>query len=136
MRPSRTRRSLLAACGTASALALAGCSEFFNSKELAHEVEPLNLRDTAHTLTVSVKNNRDTVIYNREFKLGPEKAEEDTEPFTGTPDTITLEVDGGSPKTYPWPEPNCEGRSAGGARITMTAETILVEPSCNTVYAE
>ncbi|WP_162989836.1 hypothetical protein [Natronorubrum halophilum] len=141
MELSRTRRSLLIACGTVSALALTGCIELLDSRKLAHDVEVFNRDDIAHTLAVTVTDDGQGVLYQREFDVEGEHAEEKTDPFTGTPTTVSVAVNDGSPTTYPWPDVNCKEErgiwSVGGAKVYLTSEeTVHINPSCNTVYAE
>ncbi len=140
MTPSKTRRELLTAGGTASISVLTGCAGVLDSRELAHEVEVYNREKIARTLSVTVTNDGGDELYQREFTLEGERAEEDTEPFTGSPTTITVAVDNGSPSERSWPETNCEDRgkkSAGGIGVYLTAESgVQIEPTCATVYAE
>jgi hypothetical protein len=121
--------------------AFAGCADFFNSKQLAHEVELFNRDDKSHNIIVRVENSSKETIYEREFHLKGGYGEEGTDPFRGTPTTVFVAVDDSSPTAYPWPDFDCEEergvRSAGGAIVTLSSEeTIHLYPSCNTVYAE
>lgn len=139
MQPSTTRRELLMASATASTIALAGCTGVF-SKKLAHEVEVYNREDLAHAFSVTVTNDKENVLYQREFNLEGEQSEEGTEPFTGDPTILSVAIDDGNPTEYTWPTTYCEDkstRSAGGVSIYQTHEgELLFEPTCNTIYAE
>ncbi len=140
MPPSPTRRSLLAATAAVSSSALAGCANVLGSKELAHEVEVYNYTDAAHDPSVRVTDDAGDVLYSRQFHLEGNHGEEDTDPFTGVPETIVVTVGEGEPAEYDWPNVDCEdrgSRSAGGADLYITAEDgIRLEPTCDTVYAE
>jgi hypothetical protein len=137
MPPRSTRRSyLLLACSAAASLA--GCSTDGSSEQLAHEVELFNELDGSQALTVRVESDTDEMLYRRQFHLAPDTWEEKTEPFTGSPATISVTFDTGETREYEWPTPDCdEGvRSAGGATLFLTEPTaIRIEPTCNTVYA-
>lgn len=94
----------------------------------------------AHTISVTVKNERENVLYQQEFNLEDEESEEDTESFTGDPTIISIAVDNDSPTEHSWPKMSCEEqgkRSAGGIGVYLTPENgLVIESTCNTVYAK
>ncbi|WP_197075801.1 hypothetical protein [Halostagnicola sp. A56] len=89
---------------------------------------------------MTVTNDSENVLYRREFDVAGEQSEEDTEPFTGSPTTLSVTVDDGNPTEHSWPETNCEEqgkKSAGGISVYQTHEgELLIEPTCDTNYAE
>ncbi|WP_082222462.1 hypothetical protein [Halorubrum halophilum] len=140
MSPKSTRRSLLGTLFAAAAGGLAGCADLLGPRELAHEVEMYNRRDTAHTLTVRVENAGGDALYRQTFEIDGDRAREGTEPFTGAPTAVVVTVDDREPIERDWPDPNCEQqgtRSAGGVDVYLLPDgEVRLEPTCDTIYAE
>ncbi|WP_459191194.1 hypothetical protein [Halosimplex sp. J119] len=135
-----TRRALLAGgCATVVG-ALSGCPGAPGSDDLAHYVEAFNYAEGTHNVFVRVTNAEGEDLYRQQFRLGPDRAEEDTNPFTGDPATIAVTVDGSEPVERDWPENRCEERgirSAGGAEVRIGEDgTVEVALSCDTVAAD
>lgn len=134
MPPRSTRRSFLILAGSFSTLT--GCLTDGTRKRLAHEVEVFNERDRSQTLSIHVRSETGETLYHREFHLEANTWEEGTEPFTGTPASLTIALDGGATRQFNWPSHDCDVISAGGADVfLLDRDEIRIEPTCNTVYA-
>lgn len=135
MPPRSTRRSFLFLAGSVST-SLAGCLTDGTRKRLAHEVEVFNEMENSQTLSVRVRSEIRETLFHREFHLEANTWEEETAPFTGTPASLTITLDGSETQQFSWPSHDCEVKSAGGGDIFLLEDgDIRIEPTCNTVYA-
>lgn len=133
---SRRRFASLVAAGCVSAGS--GCTtNLLGSHKLAHEVEVFNYARKAHNLYVNVEDDAEKTLFQEMYRLNVGKGDETSEPFDGAPSKVRITLDGKSPKTYEWPQPNCEERgvrSAGGIKVIIIRDnTIRIDATCNTV---
>jgi hypothetical protein len=148
--PSISRRELLVA-GSGALATLAGCSAFAESEPL-NQVKVQNFSEQFRRFRITVSDDQDGVLYEETFSLEARVAEEDTEPFAGTPARITIAVDGEEPIETDWPSQITELRngsqvrhvggscgSTGGEAITGVfvyvsgPDRVSLRPTCGTV---
>lgn len=121
--PSMNRRALLAT-SSAAIVATSGCTVLNPSGRPAHTVSVyLGNRDKTHHLTVTVKAEDSSVLFEKEYRLSDSnEADEDaTFPESNEPETIVVTVDGTRfERDWPrneHPQLPCEGENWTGIEV-------------------
>lgn len=101
VRSSPSRRSLLRAAATASAVGLsAGCSGLSGEAENHHSVTVINSRSSNKTFRVTISNAGGDRLADEVVELGPDRVGDFT--FEGTAARVEVQVDGDPLREFPW----------------------------------